>query len=101
MNSRQRSADSDMAYLGRAWRIGFSGPREKPVQTTLWEQIREQIRSLPPEFDQERVWTLHAQWLRVAEKSRYYAVMLKLHYRDNYEFQSEELLTALDLFARA
>lgn len=100
MNRIQRQAASDMAYLGAAWRAGFWGPRERPSSTPFWEQIREQIRSVPPDFDDERVWTLHSRWLQVAAIDEYDAVMLKLHFRDNYNFERDELRRALDRFAR-
>ena len=101
MNRRQRIADSDMAYLGRAWRAGFWGPRERPSSTDLWNQIRQQIKSIPYSFDDEKVWELHARWLRVADQDKYDAVLLKLHYRDKYDFDSDELKRALDRFSRA
>lgn len=100
MNRRQRIADSEMAYLGAAWRAGFWGPRERPARTNLWEQIRQQIRSIPREFNEERVWELHAKWLRVADQDKYDAVLLKLHYRDGYNFKSSEIERALDRFSR-
>lgn len=100
MNRRQRIADMDMAYLGKAWRLGFIGPREFPKGTSLWEQIREQIRTLPPEIDQERLWTLHATWLRVMDHDEYAGVLLKMRYRDRCEFEEREVLDALDLFAQ-
>ena len=101
MNGRQRAADSDMRYLGMAWRLGFSGPRERPLSTTLWQQIRQQIRDIPPEVDSERVWGLHARWLRVADHDQYAAAILKLHYRDSYRFKDNEILAALDRFSLA
>ena len=100
MNHRQRIADMNMAYLGKAWRLGFDGPRESAKGTSLWSQILEQIRSVPPTIDQERLWTLHATWLRVAHKDEYSAVLLKLRYRDGYNFEDGEILEALDLFGR-
>jgi hypothetical protein len=90
----------DMAYLGKAWRLGFEGPRETAKGTSLWSQILEQIRTIPPEIDQERLWTLHATWLRVAADDEYSAALLKLRYRDGYNFQDGEVLEALDLFAK-
>jgi hypothetical protein len=100
MNRRQRWADREMAYLGKAWRLGFEGPRESAKSTTLWEQIREQIRNMPPELDSERVWGLHATWLRVLDQDEYSATLLKLRYRDNDEFPEKEIHEALDLFAK-
>jgi hypothetical protein len=100
MNRRQRIADMDMAYLGKAWRLGFEGPRESAKGTSLWQQILEQIRSLPPTIDQERLWTLHATWLRVADQDEYSAAILKLCYRDGYKIKERERLDALDLFGR-
>lgn len=98
MNHRQNAADRDMRYLALAWRRGFDGPRKHPKGTSLWEQIRQQIKDVPPELDQEQVFTIHTQWLRLADKDRYSAVLLKLRYRDGYNFKERELLDALDKF---
>ena len=100
MHKRLRQADSDMRYLGRAWRAGFYGPRERPAQTTLWQQILQQSRSIPHTFDEERIWTIHAQWLRLADADEYAAVLLKLAYRDGYDFTDKEVNPALDRFSK-
>lgn len=98
MTPNQRHADSEMRYLATAWRRGFDGPRKHPRGTSLWYQIKQQIKDIPPEMDQERVFTVHTQWLRLADRDRYSAVMLKLHYRDGYNFKERELLDSLDKF---
>lgn len=93
MSLRQRSADMSMAYLGKAWRIGFWGPRENPTGCLSEGQA-------PPDMDSERILTIHATWLRVAAEDEYLAAVLKLHYRDGYDFPEKEILEALDLFAK-
>lgn len=90
-----------MAYLGWAWRKGFDGPRENPVAPSYWDQILGRMRSIPREADAERVITLHTRWLAVADKDKYSAVVLKMHYRDGYSFTDSEVLEALDRFSRA
>lgn len=100
MKKRLRIADSEMRYLGKAWRAGFWGPRERPISTSLWQQILQQSRSIPMDMDDERIWTIHARWLRLADRDEYAAVLLKLAYRDEYNFSDGEVMSALDRFSK-
>lgn len=92
MNRRQRIADMEMAYLGKAWRVGFWGPRENPTALGFGQT--------PPDMDHDRVHRIHTVWLRVADQDEYSAALLKLHYRDEYIFPDEQILAALDLFSK-
>jgi len=98
MNKHQRRADSDMRYLGAAWRAGFTGPRRDPASTSIWQQIKQQIRVLPRIYDEERVFELHGRWLRVADRDKHSAVVLLWYYRDRIEVEDKFVLRALDLF---
>jgi len=99
MNKRQRIADSDMRYMGRAWRAGYYGPPEHARGTSMWQQILQQTRNIPFMFDDERVEHIHARWLIVADTDRYSAAVLKLHYRDGYRMTDDEITSALNLFS--
>jgi hypothetical protein len=51
-------------------------------------------------MNEERIWTIHAQWLRLADADEYAAVLLKLAYRDGYDFTDKEVNPALDRFSK-
>ena len=99
-SARIRRADMDMRYLGKAWRLGFCGPSQNPQQTRIWQQIIQQIRSLPIFVDEERADYLHSRWLALFVTDAYSATLLKVHYRDYVPFDDSELNGALDKFSR-
>lgn len=88
-----------MRYLGRAWRLGYTGPRRDPDSGSLWAHLRR--RGMTLVIDEEKVLYLHGRWLRVADKDRYSAVVLLWHYRDRDPFPDKLLHAALDQFALA
>jgi len=98
VNHRQRIADMNMAYLGKAWRLGFDGPRAEAKQTGIWDQIFGLGWGVVPELCVERVLKMHNRWIRVAEKDEYLAALLKMHYRDEIDFPDKEIKEALDAF---
>ena len=106
MHKRLRQAHSDMKYLGKAWRAGFYGPRENPATSDfipaharLWQQVYQGMRSLPLELEQERVYTIHAQWLRLANVDEPAAKLLRAAYRDSAEFPRRYVDRALNRFS--
>jgi len=95
-----RRAEADMRYLGRAWRLGWYGPRETPQATSMWQQIKQQVIRVPVFIDDARVNEIHARWLEFFIRDAYNATILKVYYRDHCEFEDEELLEALKGFSR-
>lgn len=99
MNKRQRIADSEMRYLGAAWRAGYCGPSKHAQAPSLWQQIIQQIRPMRRQFDDDRVEALYQRWVNVGGQDRYSAAVLKLHYEDGYIFPDDQILAALDRFS--
>lgn len=101
MNHRQRVADSQMRYLGKAWRRGFAGPHERPSASTMWQQLLQQTIPTRMLMDEEKVEQFYQRWVIVSKHSRYQAAVLKLHYRDGYKFPDELITEALDRFSQS